>query len=385
MNPDIVQLKEEDYADLMKFLDRGFAPDACAFDTLLPARFTDRKTGTACNYAIRDNGRMIAAAGVYPIDWRVGEVVIRVAGIGNVAVDPEHRGRGLMSQLMRHVVTIAPQLGYDLTWLGGYRQRYATFGYEKAGVLQQFFVTRANIRAIEAKQPEIGVRSIKPANEPVSVAMLKALYDQQIVRCERTAEAFPLHLQNWRRVTWMAERPDGSPAGYAVANTDGKGVTEIIAANRNAAESLISHLVGATTHESVEFQLPPHPSIAGTVLSEIAEHRFLTTSGNWLIYNWPKLIQALLAVQHGRGRLANGSTVLGIAGQPANLKLCADSTGVHCDWTDQNPDFSGDSFAITRTLLGPARPSLTASLRGPATILDAWCPLAAGFGPQDYV
>jgi len=385
MNMHVEPLEERDYPQLLEFLDRCFAPAATGFDTLLPSLFTDHSSCTACNYAVRDNGKLIGVAGVYPIEWQVGHTVLRMSGIGNVAVDPDRRGEGLMSRLMRHIVQIMPGLGFDLSWLGGYRQRYAQFGYEKAGLLQQFFVTPANIRSMNISDDQIRARRFDPVVDAKRIPQFKALYDRQTIRCVRSEHQFRLHLRNGRRLTWLAEGIDGTLQGYAVTTENGQLVTEIIAANLDSAKALVSHLVHAAASEKVEFQCNALAGEVGQLLNAIAEHRYLTTNGNWLIFDWPKVMGALLRAHHDHCVLPDGSVVVGIEDQHSTLKLSVDAGDVNCEWTNEGPDLTADPLTMTRMLLGPGNPSQMVALTGKTSILSAWCPLPAGFSPQDYV
>ena len=72
---------------------------------------------------IRRDGCLAAVVGIFPIEWHVGSTTLRMAGIGGVCTDPQRRGQGLMSRLMRHVVDAVRADGYDLSYLGGQRQK----------------------------------------------------------------------------------------------------------------------------------------------------------------------------------------------------------------------------------------------------------------------
>jgi hypothetical protein len=214
---------------------------------------------------------------------------------------------------------------------------------------------------------------------------LSALHDHQAIRCVRGEARFALHLRNGRRVTWVAADPSSGPArGYAVSSEDGKQVTEIVAADALAARALASHLVRCSAGESVEFQCNVQPGEAGRVLHAIAEHRSLTTNGNWLIFDWPKVVGALLRAHHQNCPLPRGSVILGIEGQ-RSMEMRVDASGAGCQWTNHPPDFAADPLTIVRALFGPANPAQVMDLNAGASLLRAWCPLPAGFSAQDYV
>ena len=104
MADQIVQLGAADFPQLITLLDRAFgnSPDR-SFAIIHSAIYQPSEELMRCNYAIRRGGELAAAVGLFSINWQLGKVQLRVAGIGGVAVDPQFRRQGLMVMLMAHV------------------------------------------------------------------------------------------------------------------------------------------------------------------------------------------------------------------------------------------------------------------------------------------
>jgi GNAT superfamily N-acetyltransferase len=96
-----------------------------------PFLFHDRRVPDHFVYEV--DGRLWGVVGAYPYDVVLGGVVFKMAGIGQVISRPEHRGRGVMTALLKSVIATLEEEGYDAAWLMGDRQRYAHFGWARGG------------------------------------------------------------------------------------------------------------------------------------------------------------------------------------------------------------------------------------------------------------
>ena len=83
----------------------------------------------ASRWLIRRNDRIIANAVVYDRTVSADEKPIRIAGIGDVCVHPDHRGKGLVGQLLSDVHTRAQADGFAFALLFGKTQIYRSSGY----------------------------------------------------------------------------------------------------------------------------------------------------------------------------------------------------------------------------------------------------------------
>ncbi|OQW97247.1 MAG: hypothetical protein BWK77_02240 [Verrucomicrobia bacterium A1] len=134
-----------DFAELTDHIVRCFrtdTPDHPRFEEFLPDLYEPAAESAACHYVIREGGRIVSSVGVFPVEVRLSELLFHVAGVGSVSTAPECRGRGFMSAIMTALRADAAAAGFAFSWLSGLRQRYAHFGWEKAGTDFVIRVTR---------------------------------------------------------------------------------------------------------------------------------------------------------------------------------------------------------------------------------------------------
>jgi predicted N-acetyltransferase YhbS len=84
--------------------------------------------------ALRDDGRLVAAAGLVVADVEVTGDVFGVVGVGGVIVALPHRGRGLMRRVIEPALARAAELGpaYAMLFCSSANSlRYARFGFHE--------------------------------------------------------------------------------------------------------------------------------------------------------------------------------------------------------------------------------------------------------------
>jgi predicted N-acetyltransferase YhbS len=88
----------------------------------------------------RHGGRLVSHVGICIRDASILGARLRVASIGAVATDPEHRGHGLASRLMEDARRHALQQGASLMLISGGRGLYHRLGYVTVGAFQSYIV-----------------------------------------------------------------------------------------------------------------------------------------------------------------------------------------------------------------------------------------------------
>lgn len=100
---------------------------------------------------IRRGGRIVAHAGVYEKQVRIGRAVLRMGGLGCVACAPEFRGEGLASACVRDALAFMRHEGIPLSFLFGIDRFYTRFGY--AGCLPRYEMKIACRELTELRNP----------------------------------------------------------------------------------------------------------------------------------------------------------------------------------------------------------------------------------------
>lgn len=153
-------VEPSEFASLMALIERSFRMGRDSFQRMYPHLY--RPTPEACSwaYVAEEDGRFLAHVGLYPIEIVTAGVPLRVGGIGAVSTLPEARGQGHMGRLLQHVIGEMRRLDYPLSWLGGDRQRYNSYGWEIAG---ETAVLKFSQRSLEwCGAPRLPLTEVRP-------------------------------------------------------------------------------------------------------------------------------------------------------------------------------------------------------------------------------
>lgn len=116
----------------------------------------------------RSAGRIVAHVGLCIRDATILGVPVRVASIGAVATDPEHRGHGSASQLMANAREQAIRQRASLMLISGLRGLYHRLGYVQVGDFRSYTVPATFLDAtVEAE-------AMTPADLPALIRLHQA-------------------------------------------------------------------------------------------------------------------------------------------------------------------------------------------------------------------
>lgn len=378
-----VQLTAADFQDAMDFLNLVFgAHRPHNFERLLPAVYQPTDDAMACNYAVRENGRIKAIVGMFPMTWQLCDATLSVVGIGGVSTHPKSRGAGYMKLLMKHCLRTMREHGCQISYLGGQRQRYAYFGYERCGHVMRFTFSQANVRHTFG-DTDTGIHfELLTGDHPDRLAEARALHDAQPAHCRRNSQNFLNHLHNWHARPYAAVDGSGDMVGYLVSNASLDSISELVTATDAAVVRTLGAWVaehGDTTLAMTSLQ-PERVRLLGQWCESVS----ITPAGNWRVFDWPSAVGALLTARARTTPLTKGRINLGI-GQLGCLRLQVTSGDTRCAWTNRRPDVQCNELEAMRLLFGPARPSQVVSLPPAAGLLEQWCPLPLHWPRQDGV
>lgn len=379
----IRRLGAADFEEALDVLNLAFgkAPPR-DFETILPALYRRGEEEMRWNFALCEGSRIRAIVGLFPLACRWGGVTLRVAGIGGVSCHPHARGRGYMQKLMVHCVQAARAEGFHLSWLGGQRQRYGYFGYERCGVQYRLTLDPANVRhALGAADRGIDFRPLKRADRTHLQGAI-GLYDSQPFRGVRPPHRFYDLLLSWGHQPYVARSRDGRMIGYLVAQADRTCVPELLAVHEGEPELALA-AAWVQRHGSTCFELPSWSRLLPK-LAQLCEGVTASCSGNWQIFDWAPTLNALLKTRAALAPLLDGAVVVEIAGY-GRVELAVRGRAAQCVRTEAAPALQLDAFTAMRLLCGPLPPTLVMPLPAAAAPLEQWCPLPLFWGRQDAV
>jgi len=388
MTDNIEHLTAADFDQCITFLTYAFG-DSMRFDQVLPAIYRPTDQAMHWNLAIRREGNLAAIVGVFPITWQVGDHTLKMAGIGGVCVDPKLRGQGLMNKLMDRALEWIREQDYQLSYLGGQRQRYRYWGWETCGRSIGLELSPRNTKH-EPVSPTAPIITFKPLENEADA--LLDMYNTKPVRCIRPQQLFTNYLGYRGIQPQVAINEQGDPVGYAVVDADQKDILEMGYAHVDTGLQIFRQLVEQHQAE-MRLRLDGPTDLAFVhAMERIVEVTTLSHACNWQIFDWPNVVHALLEYQAKTISLPEGSIVLAIEGADQPFRLTVSGSTGSCQPTNDPPpdppdppDLTLDASTMMRLLFGPTPPHMVMPLSGKTEILKSWCPLPLGIPRLDWV
>jgi len=338
-----------DRAELLAYLQNAFKtndPNHPPFETLYPDLFAATDEAMSNHRIIREDGRIVACVGYYPMKLRVGECRMTVYGIGQVSCVPELRGGGRMTALMNDVCARMDASGAPLAWLSGRRDRYSRFGFESAGTN---FNSWLDARSIGEAEP--GVWRVMQVQ-----ASSISLFDN-LRRNAAVYEDTPLRIWFERLMRggrphriFIARHETGNPdvGAYCLAQAEGGNTLCEWSGSNDGIHAILAHMLKSQNGVSVTYA-PESTDPAARVFWNSATGSGIHTA-MLRICDLDALLKAYAPVLEKRGT------------NPADVSKGLDSLAL-------------DRLTLTRLVFGPLAPSQVVPLPAGLRWLDQIFPL----------
>jgi predicted N-acetyltransferase YhbS len=235
----------EEFDTLMRALERCYGAWPGIFDRGYPHLYRPTAKALAAAYVIEEQGTIVSHVGLYPIEVVVHGHPVRIGGIGGVGTLPPARGKGYMTKLLYHVIDEMRAQGYALSWLGGDRQRYNAFGWERGGLAYDLTFSR---RALDRAGVEsVPIEAQYPADALDVVERL-----QSLPACHARRSDLALQLRKEGLRVWVSED------GYAIVRGRLFGslfISELVSASGRET-GMIRALLDWTDKGEISWELP---------------------------------------------------------------------------------------------------------------------------------
>lgn len=315
------QCPARDYDQYMEFINLVFrfepGPES-GFLHILPKLYKPCHHPCENAVVLKENGRILAAAGIFPMEAQVGGHPLKVFGIGNVSVHPEARSRGYMKRVMNAALQAMIAQGGAYSALGGLRSRYQYFSYERCGQSFRFFVTPNCIQHQIGAAAPLSLREVQePGPALAEIIRLQSAAPLHFCRGEGMETLDVLH--SWESVPYAAYDGD-EIIGYAVYQKNPAQISEF-RVKPGYEDSLLSVCVDLFGKEGgVTFLFHPYDTSYLPYFFSHCETYTVGDNENFSVFCFESVLRAFLSLKSQLGPLADGELsvlVHGIAGDEA--------------------------------------------------------------------
>ena len=378
------RLTMADRDEALFVLNRSFSTDThtADFERNLPIMWSGEHDYMARHFGIREDGRLIALLGVYPLPVKIAGQDLLFSTVGNVATLQAARGKGCMKVLMDAAMQELQVIGADASRLDGLRSRYNRFGYDHAGSTIHFTLTRRNA---QENPPARQYRFVPILQEDEGAVRFARSCQQrgQIHALRATHLDFYMSMRAWQHVPYLALDEGGGPAGYLCVSPDSKSVAEAGAAKGCDLMDILRAFLLERDLPALAFTLPPWDTSSVCAAFGVCENWSIRPASMFKIIHWDLVAGALLDLNASMRPLPDGTARIGITGF-GTLELTVRAGRAHASRSSAPAELTLDPRAATQLLFGPLPPAALAQLSA-SPLLSAWLPLPLSWNGQDRV
>ncbi len=366
----------DEYDEIVDFGNLVFRLD---FKSLLPKLYDGHPEMAQCHYLVKENGKIKAMVGNFPIFLQVVGKTLKAYGIGTVSAHPYSRGKGYMKTLMKKSVEEAQQKCGDFMVLTGQRQRYEHFGFTRCGIQLRFDYNQRNKRHLqEYKSEEISLVSLKENKEYIKPCL--EIYKQEDVFAGRTEKNFVEVASSWDAVPYGI-LSKGRLIGYCCFIPESGTVEEIVLSDASQTVPVIFKLLELVENDLIVMMAPNQ----GDCIREMyrtCERSQILNSACINVLNYPNVIEAFLTLKAKTQGIIDGSYVIDIH-DVGRYRITVENGTVFVSETSEAFDLSLDHIGMMCRLFDP----MTAFLPGgeKSKIEKSWFPIPIYFPHMDNV
>jgi predicted N-acetyltransferase YhbS len=286
----IRNLRLDEFDTFMRFLDRSYGFSPGMFEDGYPHIFSPTPEFCAATFVMERGGQVVSHVGLYPLEAVVRGVTWPIGGIGGVGTLPEERGKGHMTALLYAVIDAMRAREIPVSWLAGDRQRYNTFGWERAGQVYDLSFSRRSLD--RAGVESLTVEARRPAD---ALDWIERLQPTQA--CHTRRPYLPLLLRKPGLRVWTAED------GYAIVRGAEWGplsILELVSASGRET-AFVRALLDWTDRNDIRWQVPAWDGERLARLVPGASHWLLVDCQMWRINDLAQVLTLARPVLQARG------------------------------------------------------------------------------------
>lgn len=329
----------DDYMDFINYV-FGFNGNSSDFKKLLPKLYKYEYEPAVSSYVAVEDGKLKAAIGAFDHDISVCGVYLKTRGIGNVAVHPYTRGSGYMKKLMNMALDDMVSDGVALSVLGGRRQRYNFFSYDKLGQAVSMSFNSDNMRHTYGKDRKhtIEFKQVKASDSDI-LAQIKELSESQPFYALRNSDKYFEILSSWQQKA-VAAFENGNFIGYVVLK--GSEINEMLLKDDRDVAKFVCALYDYFGSSTMQIKLPPFLPGYIEQLYRLCEFYDTEPCKSFSVLNYKEVVLAFLKLKATYTDMPDGAFVLDIDGRACKerIKISVNNGEVSVECTDEEADLS---------------------------------------------
>ncbi|MGH4052307.1 MAG: GNAT family N-acetyltransferase [Clostridium sp.] len=301
----------EDFEDIIDFGNYVFGID---FKKLLPKLYNGKIDTSNYHFMVKDNDKIKAMVGCFPLEHNVMDINLKVKGIGTVSVHPYARDKGYMIQLMNKTIREMKEESIDFAILSGQRQRYEYFEFTPTGGKIIFEVNGVNLKHKKLwYDNKICLKIFDELSED-DLKTIYILFSKQSVHASRDLSSFIDVCKSWNSKP-LAVYYEERIVGYVILSESLDRVLEIYLEDYEILGKLLSNIIKDFDKEKIDIVVPIHRHELISCLVGICESYKIQPSTCLNIFNYKNFIKAFLSLKNSYETLEKGQLVIEILGR----------------------------------------------------------------------
>ena len=350
-----------DYKELLTFENRVFN---VRFLSKVPKLYKDPAKCISYHSVVRENDKIIGAIAAYPSEIITSAGSLKAMGIGSVAVDKNCRGKGIMKDMMKFCDDYAAEIGADIGFLGGYRQRYEHYGYTPCGTRYYFEISDYYINHFKG-DCSYTFEAIKKDRPALFDSV--ALFNSQPYHWLRPDGEFELITTTWFEKCFSIRDKDGKFAGYLITEKFKWNISELVLVDESKASEVLVSFAKAKKFKMLKVIAEESQVKLFDELTKIGEHMSIQTPADFKIYNFKKFIEVLGTYKAENFNVISGSLILKI--EDETLKITVADKVCKVEATDEKADLELTKLEAAIAL------TTNYGKKYNNALLNAWAPL----------
>lgn len=365
-----------EYADLLDFGNYVFKID---FKELLPKLYDGREDLAPYHFIGKENDRIKAMVGCFPLTLQTGDQLLKGMGIGTVSVHPYSRGQGHMKQLMKNAMSFIETEQADFAILSGQRQRYEYFGFTPTGSLIHLVVDKVNLKHKGITHSTTDTLKSFDTLSQDDLQQISNWHHAKPLHSIRPLKDFVAICKSWEAKPYALYN-DGILKGYMILA--GSNILDFYIEDTSLLGSFLSLILNKLDLDGVNLSIGLHDQENLKYLMSFAENYRIATATQLKIVNYQNFILAFLELKASYEPLEKGKLILEIKDQII-LSIEVSDT-IQVSPTTHTPDISLSHLEATHFICDPVS-FIPQELRSFSHIIHSWFPLPFSYCHTDNV